>query len=75
MLCKTGSTILAQELMDNIAQSATPQQSIKAKAFTVLTIGYSYINIATNIEITTIMECQISRVIHMTIAAIFDNGN
>ena len=39
MLCKTGSSILAQGLMENIAQSATPQQSIKTKAFTVHTIG------------------------------------
>ena len=40
MLCKTGSSRLAQGVMENIAQSATPQHSIKSKADTVLTIGY-----------------------------------
>ena len=39
MLCKTGSLILAQGVMENIAQSATPQHSIKPKADTVHTIG------------------------------------
>ena len=39
MLCKTGSSILAQGVMENIAQSATPQHSIKSKADTVPTIG------------------------------------
>ena len=39
MLCKTGSSILAQGLMENIAQSATPQHSIKSMAVTVHTIG------------------------------------
>ena len=39
MLCKTGSSILAQGVLENIAQSATPQHSIKSKADTVPTIG------------------------------------
>ena len=39
MLCKTGSSILAQGVMKDIAQSATPQHSIKSKADTVHTIG------------------------------------
>ena len=37
-LCKTGSSILAQGLTENIAQVATPQHSIKTKAFRVHTI-------------------------------------
>ena len=39
MLCKTGSLILAQGLMENIAQSTTPQHSLKSKAVTVHAIG------------------------------------
>ena len=38
MLCKTGSSILAQGVMENIAQSTTPQHSIKSKADTVHTL-------------------------------------
>ena len=41
MLCKTGSSILAQGVMENIAQSAMPQHSNKSKADTVYTIGYN----------------------------------
>ena len=35
MRCKTGSSILAQGVMENIAQSATPQHSIESKADTI----------------------------------------
>ena len=38
MLCKTGSSILAQGVVENIAQSTTPQHSIKSKADTVHTL-------------------------------------
>ena len=39
MLCKAGSSMLAQGVMENIAQSATPQHRIESKDDTVHTIG------------------------------------